>query len=152
MNGTSRQKVDALAVFDAMDAVCRSEGIGPSDADVAAARAAIVALSQPTAGGEACPNCQGHGMIGWVTGQTPEQFEQHEAPCPDCNGTGSIGTAPVVAGEAVRGLPAKWRDLGARMRNVYERLRESDPSTLDDCADELEEALAAPASAAKGGG
>ena len=32
-----------------------------------------------------CRNCNGHGEIGYTTGQTPESFEQGSYPCPDCN-------------------------------------------------------------------
>jgi hypothetical protein len=32
----------------------------------------------------ACATCQDNGVIGWTTGQTPESFDQGEAPCPDC--------------------------------------------------------------------
>lgn len=35
-----------------------------------------------------CATCQGNGVIGWTTGQTPESFDQGEAPCPDCMSTG----------------------------------------------------------------
>jgi hypothetical protein len=31
-----------------------------------------------------CTTCEDHGVIGYTTGQTPESFEQGEAPCPDC--------------------------------------------------------------------
>ncbi|MBN4937301.1 hypothetical protein JY409_04495 [Stenotrophomonas maltophilia] len=31
-----------------------------------------------------CGNCYGLGVIGYTSGQTPEQFEQGEYPCPDC--------------------------------------------------------------------
>jgi hypothetical protein len=32
----------------------------------------------------ACATCQDNEVIGWTTGQTPESFDQGEAPCPDC--------------------------------------------------------------------
>jgi|GEM_PF-1944784 len=31
-----------------------------------------------------CSSCYGLGVIGYTSGQTPEQFEQGEYPCPDC--------------------------------------------------------------------
>jgi hypothetical protein len=31
-----------------------------------------------------CATCEDHGVISYTTGQTPESFEQGEAPCPDC--------------------------------------------------------------------
>lgn len=35
-----------------------------------------------------CSTCQGYGVVGWTTGQTPESFDQGEAPCEDCGATG----------------------------------------------------------------
>ena len=35
-----------------------------------------------------CRNCDGHGVIGWTTGQTAESFDQGEALCSECDGTG----------------------------------------------------------------
>ncbi|ENC6660104.1 zinc finger-like domain-containing protein [Aeromonas hydrophila] len=37
-----------------------------------------------------CTRCQGHGMIGGVTGQTPESMDFWEAGCPDCDGRGKV--------------------------------------------------------------
>lgn len=37
-----------------------------------------------------CSRCKGHGMIGGVTGQTPESMDFWEAECPDCSGRGKI--------------------------------------------------------------
>lgn len=34
---------------------------------------------------EPCLACNGHGLIGGNTGQTPEQFSYETLPCPDCN-------------------------------------------------------------------
>lgn len=44
---------------------------------------------------DVCATCQGHGVVGYHTGQTPEQYEEHTADCPDCT------PAPPVAAEAV---------------------------------------------------
>lgn len=38
----------------------------------------------------ACSRCKGHGMIGGVTGQTPESMDFWEAECPDCSGRGKV--------------------------------------------------------------
>lgn len=35
-----------------------------------------------------CHNCDGHGVVGWTTGQTAESFDQGEALCPECEGAG----------------------------------------------------------------
>ena len=35
-----------------------------------------------------CTRCEGHGIIGGVTGQTPESMDFWEADCPDCDGRG----------------------------------------------------------------
>lgn len=35
-----------------------------------------------------CTRCEGHGIIGGVTGQTPESMDFWEAGCPDCDGRG----------------------------------------------------------------
>lgn len=37
-----------------------------------------------------CSRCKGHGMIGGVTGQTPESMDFWEAGCPDCDGRGKV--------------------------------------------------------------
>lgn len=37
-----------------------------------------------------CTRCEGHGMIGGVTGQTPESMDFWEAGCPDCDGRGKV--------------------------------------------------------------
>lgn len=37
-----------------------------------------------------CATCSGHGMIGGVTGQTPESMDFWEAGCPDCDGRGKV--------------------------------------------------------------
>ncbi|MGY3922011.1 zinc finger-like domain-containing protein [Aeromonas jandaei] len=37
-----------------------------------------------------CSRCKGHGMIGGVTGQTPESIDFWEAECPDCSGRGKV--------------------------------------------------------------
>ncbi|MEE9705783.1 zinc finger-like domain-containing protein [Aeromonas veronii] len=37
-----------------------------------------------------CSRCKGHGMIGGVTGQTPESMDFWEAECPDCYGRGKV--------------------------------------------------------------
>lgn len=37
-----------------------------------------------------CSRCKGHGMIGGVTGQTPESMDFWEAECPDCGGRGKV--------------------------------------------------------------
>ncbi|MFA7819354.1 hypothetical protein [Aeromonas dhakensis] len=37
-----------------------------------------------------CTRCEGHGMIGGVTGQTPESMDFWEAECPDCDGRGKV--------------------------------------------------------------
>ncbi|WP_205125028.1 DUF3850 domain-containing protein [Aeromonas sobria] len=37
-----------------------------------------------------CSRCKGHGMIGGVTGQTPESMDFWEAECPDCDGRGKV--------------------------------------------------------------
>ncbi|HDZ8980333.1 TPA: zinc finger-like domain-containing protein [Aeromonas veronii] len=37
-----------------------------------------------------CSRCKGHGMIGGVTGQTPESMDFWEAECPDCSGRGKV--------------------------------------------------------------
>lgn len=31
-----------------------------------------------------CKTCQGYGVIGWTSGQTPESFDMGERECPDC--------------------------------------------------------------------
>ncbi|OLS61851.1 Lar family restriction alleviation protein [Pseudomonas putida] len=43
---------------------------------------ALSASAEPSA--PKCETCQDHGVIGWQTGQTPETFDQGDAPCPDC--------------------------------------------------------------------
>lgn len=37
-----------------------------------------------------CTRCEGHGMIGGITGQTPESMDFWEAGCPDCDGRGKL--------------------------------------------------------------
>lgn len=37
-----------------------------------------------------CATCSGHGMIGGVTGQTPESMDFWETGCPDCDGRGKV--------------------------------------------------------------
>lgn len=37
-----------------------------------------------------CATCSGHGMIGGVTGQTPESMDFWEDGCPDCGGRGKV--------------------------------------------------------------
>ncbi|MDM5100372.1 hypothetical protein [Aeromonas salmonicida] len=37
-----------------------------------------------------CTRCEGNGMIGGVTGQTPESMDFWEAGCPDCDGRGKV--------------------------------------------------------------
>jgi len=54
-----------------------------------------------------CGSCYGLGVIGYTSGQTPEQFEQGEYPCPDC-------AQPSPAGQDTRAqfeVWAKGRDL-----------------------------------------
>ncbi len=41
-------------------------------------------LLRGTGGPLLCSSCYGLGVIGYTSGQTPEQFEQGEYPCPDC--------------------------------------------------------------------
>lgn len=51
-----------------------------------ALRAALSASAEPSA--PKCGTCDGNGVVGWQTGQTPEQFDQGDSPCEDCNATG----------------------------------------------------------------
>lgn len=51
-----------------------------------AERDKLLAMDDPD--GPKCKTCRGHGVIGWTTGQTPESFDQGEAPCSDCDATG----------------------------------------------------------------
>lgn len=37
-----------------------------------------------------CSRCKGHGVIGGVTGQTPESMDFWDAKCPDCSGRGKV--------------------------------------------------------------
>lgn len=37
-----------------------------------------------------CTRCEGHGMIGGATGQTPESMDFWEAGCPDCDERGKV--------------------------------------------------------------
>lgn len=37
-----------------------------------------------------CPSCNGHGLIGGHSGQTPESYEEHAEGCDDCDGQGKI--------------------------------------------------------------
>lgn len=46
----------------------------------------------------ACTRCEGHGMVGGVTGQTPENMDFWDAPCLDCSGRGKV-TAPKPEGQ-----------------------------------------------------
>ena len=65
-------------------------------------------------GSGACNTCNGHGMVGGHSGQTPEQYEEWQEPCPDCGPTNSATTpqssAPGVGGERV--TPEQWMELG----------------------------------------
>jgi len=46
-----------------------------------------------------CGSCYGLGVIGYTSGQTPEQFEQGEYPCPDCADRQPVGEAWIVVKE-----------------------------------------------------
>ena len=37
-----------------------------------------------------CPTCNGHGLIGGHSGQTPESYEEHTQGCDDCDGQGRV--------------------------------------------------------------
>lgn len=37
-----------------------------------------------------CPTCNGHGLIGGHSGQTPESYEEHATGCDDCDGQGKV--------------------------------------------------------------
>jgi len=54
-----------------------------------------------------CGSCYGLGVIGYTSGQTPEQFEQGEYPCPDC-----AQPSPAGQVDALPPLP-KARVIGA---------------------------------------
>ncbi|HFT6991359.1 MAG: hypothetical protein KH046_00615 [Stenotrophomonas maltophilia] len=83
-----------------------------------------------------CSSCYGLGVIGYTSGQTPEQFEQGEYPCPDC---------------AAQPSPAGHNDalVDTARRNIRQFLSKASFSSSVDkqaalsCVDVLEEALAA---------
>lgn len=83
--------------------------------------ATIAGIAQPVAPVAAtpdlttmdCPTCNGVGMVGGHTGQTPESYEEHTAGCDDCDGQGKIIVsksdlaAPVAVSEAARDVLAE---------------------------------------------
>lgn len=83
-----------------------------------------------------CSSCYGLGVIGYTSGQTPEQFEQGEYPCPDC---------------AAQPSPAGHNDalVDTARRNIRQFISKASFSSSVDkqaalsCVDVLEEALAA---------
>jgi len=89
------------------------------------ARAAVSASQAAPVGGELttvdCPTCNGHGLIGGHSGQTPESYEEHAAGCDDCDGQGKIivsrkDLAAVAAAKVPTGKPVAYlaTDLDGR--------------------------------------
>lgn len=69
-------------------------------------------------GSGACNTCNGHGMVGGHSGQTPEQYEEWQEECPDCTPltdarrTGEYWKAEHLAGnEALQSANARLADV-----------------------------------------
>jgi hypothetical protein len=80
MNDTIEKIADGIT---GLAAVIRKHGTcAPAALDELAARLSTLAAQ---GGVPVCQRCEGHGVIGYTTGQTPESFEQHTVDCPDCS-------------------------------------------------------------------
>ena len=75
-------------------------------------RRAAVSASQAATVGDLttvdCPTCNGHGLIGGHSGQTPESYEEHAQGCDDCDGQGKIivSRAELAAASTAQAAPA----------------------------------------------
>lgn len=68
-----------------------------------------------------CTNCDGSGMIGYTSGQTPEQFEQGAYPCPQCNDPQPAVAAPAHDLEQFRKPVERWKlfsELGVDIESM----------------------------------
>lgn len=60
-----------------------------------------------------CATCSGYGMVGGVTGQTPESMDFWEAGCPDCDGRGKVKVNTRTITETIRTAPERiWLQVG----------------------------------------
>lgn len=84
-----------------------------------------------------CSRCKGHGMIGGVTGHTPESMDFWEAGCPDCDGRGKVKVNTRTITETISTAPKRiWLQVGDQSHYHSEPFP-SDTSEVTWCADSV---------------
>ncbi|HBI71520.1 MAG TPA: hypothetical protein DDZ22_21620 [Massilia sp.] len=87
-----------------------------------------------------CPTCNGHGLIGGHSGQTPESYEEHTQGCDDCDGQGRV----IVSRADLAAVSAATKPTADLPRPSDDELWDAtlrDRDTYHEWADKLAEAI-----------
>lgn len=87
-----------------------------------------------------CPTCNGHGLIGGHSGQTPESYEEHTQGCDDCDGQGRV----IVSRADLAAVSAATKPAADLPRPSDDELWDAtlrDRDTYHEWADKLAEAI-----------